>query len=84
MNPGGIRTALRMPADGQLRYEDLFAVQPFSNNLVTMTLTGAQLQQVLEQQWINQPTPRILQVSRGFSYSWDANAPVANAWCRVA
>ena len=76
MNPGGIRSALGMPADGQLRYEDLFTVQPFSNNLVTMTLTGAQLQQVLEQQWINQPTPRILQVSRGFSYSWDANAPV--------
>ena len=72
MNPGGIRSALGMPADGQLRYEDLFTVQPFSNNLVTMTLTGAQLQEVLEQQWINQPTPRILQVSRGFSYSWDA------------
>ena len=76
MNPGGIRSALGMPADGQLRYEDLFSVQPFYNNLVTMTLTGAQLEQVLEQQWINQPTPRILQVSRGFSYSWDANAPV--------
>ena len=76
MNPGGIRSALGMPADGQLRYEDLFTVQPFYNNLVTMTLTGAQLQQVLEQQWINQPTPRMLQVSRGFSYSWDANAPV--------
>ena len=36
MNPGGIRAALSMPADGQLRYEDLFTVQPFSNNLVTM------------------------------------------------
>jgi 5'-nucleotidase len=78
MNPGGIRTVLAMPADGQLRYEDLFSVQPFYNNLVTMTLTGAQLQQVLEQQWINQPMPRILQVSRGFSYSWDANAPVGH------
>jgi 5'-nucleotidase len=76
MNPGGIRTVLGMPADGQVRYEDLFSVQPFYNNLVTMTLTGAQLHQVLEQQWINQPTPRILQVSRGFSYAWDANAPV--------
>ena len=52
MNPDGIRSALGMPADGQVRYEDLFTVQPFSNNLVTMTLTGVQLQQVLEQQWI--------------------------------
>jgi 5'-nucleotidase len=76
MNPGGIRAVLGMPSDGQVRYEDLFSVQPFYNRLVTMTLTGAQLQQVLEQQWINQPTPRILQVSRGFSYGWDANAPV--------
>ena len=76
MNPGGIRSALAMPADGQLRYEDLFSVQPFYNNLVTMTLTGAQLQQVLEQQWINQSTPKMLQVSRGFSYGWDANAPL--------
>jgi hypothetical protein len=33
-----------------VRYEDLFSVQPFYNNLVTLTLSGAQLLQVLEQQ----------------------------------
>ncbi len=76
MNPGGLRAALQPRADGSVRYEDLFAVQPFYNNLVTMTLTGAQLVQVLEQQWLNQPRPRILQVSRGFSYAWDAARPV--------
>ncbi len=75
MNPGGIRAALALPADGQLRYEDLFSVQPFYNNLVTMTLSGAQLLQLLEQQW-DQPSPRILQVSRGFAYTWDATRPV--------
>jgi 5'-nucleotidase len=75
MNPGGIRAELPRPADGQLRYEDLFSVQPFYNNLVTMTLSGAQLFGVLEQQW-QQPRPRILQVSRGFSYTWDASRPV--------
>jgi 5'-nucleotidase len=83
MNPGGIRTDLGTkpgdPAgDGlQVRYEDLFAVQPFYNNLVTMTLTGAELAQVLEQQWLNQPTAagRVLQVSRGFTYTWDAGKP---------
>jgi hypothetical protein len=65
MNPGGIRAALPMPADGQLRYEDLFSVQPFYNNLVTLTLTGAQLLQVLEQQWAGQPDGgRVLHVSR--------------------
>ena len=77
MNPGGIRAPLPLPDDGQVRYENLFAVQPFYNNLVTMTLTGAQLVQVLEQQWAGQPSAagRPLQVSQGFSYTWDASKP---------
>jgi 5'-nucleotidase len=77
MNPGGIRAPLPMPTDGLVRYENLFSVQPFYNNLVTMTLTGAQLLQLLEQQWLGQPTAagRVLQVSRGFSYAWDAGKP---------
>jgi 5'-nucleotidase len=76
MNPGGLRTALAGGPDGTLRYEDLFAVQPFSNQLVTLTLSGTQLIQVLEQQWAGQPRPRVLQVSHGFSYAWDASRPV--------
>ena len=76
MNPGGIRAGLPMPADGLVRYEDLFAVQPFYNNLVTLTLTGAQLLEVLEAQWKGQVgSGRVLHVSRGFSYSWDASKP---------
>ena len=76
MNPGGVRANLTAAADGAVRYEDLFSVQPFYNNLVTMTLTGAQIVQLLEQQWLGQPQPRILQVSRGFGYSWDNAKPV--------
>ena len=45
MNNGGIRTAL--PA-GEIRYEELFRVQPFGNTLVTMDLSGQQLLQALE------------------------------------
>jgi 5'-nucleotidase len=75
MNPGGIRAALALPADGLLRYEDLFTVQPFYNNLVTMTLSGAQILQLLEQQWTGQVSARLLQVSRGFAYTWDAARP---------
>jgi 5'-nucleotidase len=75
MNPGGLRAALAPGPDGMLHYEDLFTVQPFYNNLVTMTLTGAQLRQLLEQQWQDQPKPRVLQVSAGFSYTWDASRP---------
>ncbi len=77
MNPGGIRAALPQPADGLVRYEDLFSVQPFYNNLVTMTLSGAQLLELLEQQWKGQSGDgRVLSVSRGFSYAWNASKPV--------
>ena len=77
MNPGGIRAGLPMPADGQVRYEDLLAVQPFYNNLVTMTLSGAELLQVLEAQWKGQVgSGRVLHVSRGFTYTWDASKPL--------
>jgi 5'-nucleotidase len=78
MNPGGIRAAMGLPSDGLVRYEDVFAVQPFYNNLITMTLSGAQLLQLLEQQWRGQPdgqvSGRVMQVSRGFSYRWDSQA----------
>lgn len=74
MNPGGIRAEL---SAGNVTYGQAFAVQPFGNNLVTMTLTGAQIKALLEQQFDN-PVPgqnRILQVSQGFSYRWSASAP---------
>jgi 5'-nucleotidase len=29
----------------------------------------------LEQQWLDQPRPRVLQVSRGFTYTWDSQRP---------
>jgi 5'-nucleotidase len=49
-------------------------VQPFGQNLITFRLTGQQLYDLLNQQWINQPFPRILQVS-GLSYTWDNSLP---------
>jgi 5'-nucleotidase len=76
MNPGGLRASLGKPGGGDVTYEELFAVQPFYNNLVTVTLTGAQILRALEEQWIDQTRPRILQVSRGFTYQWDAQRPV--------
>lgn len=74
-NPGGLRAPLLPGADGQVRYEDVFACQPFSNPLVTLTLTGAQLRALLEQQFDDPAAPRVLPVSRGLAYSWDASRP---------
>lgn len=78
MNPGGIRADLPLNAGGLVTYGDAFTVQPFGNSLVTMTLTGAQIQTLLETQFVGcngQTVERILQVSTGFSYSYaKANA----------
>jgi 5'-nucleotidase len=85
MNPGGIRAPLTYanspggePA-GDVTYGEAFTVQPFNNLVVTQTLTGQQLKDVLEQQFVGfggQTTQRILQVSAGFSYTWtEAAAP---------
>jgi 5'-nucleotidase len=74
-NPGGIRTDIGSKEDGTVSYADLFASQPFRNQLVTLTLTGLQIKNVLEQQWRDPKLPRILQVSHSFSYTWDASKP---------
>ena len=79
MNPGGIRNDLLFAnspggeAPGQVTYGELFNVQPFGNSLVVKTCTGAQIDALLEQQIF--PTTRILQVSAGFTYTFDAAAP---------
>lgn len=77
MNPGGIRSPGELP-EGDVTYNQLFTLQPFGNTLVTLTLTGEQIDALLEQQAYelhdNKPR-RVLQVSRGFSYTWKASAP---------
>jgi 5'-nucleotidase len=76
MNPGGIRTDIDA---GDITYGEAFAVQPFGNSLVTLTLTGAQIDRVLEQQWDGQGTsPKVLQVSNGLTYTWSASGPLGS------
>ena len=74
-NPGGIRSEIPKKPDGAVTYADVFASQPFRNQLVTLTLTGAQIKDMLEQQWLDPKRPRILQVSKGFGYAWDGAKP---------
>jgi len=63
-NPGGVRADIPKKADGTVTYADVFSSQPFRNQLVTLTLTGAQIKDALEQQWLDPKRPRILQVSK--------------------
>jgi 5'-nucleotidase len=74
-NPGGVRTDIAKKDEGAVTYADVFASQPFRNQLVTLTLTGMQIKNMLEQQWLDPKRPRILQVSKGFSYAWDDAKP---------
>ncbi len=76
MNPGGIRASIT-PAGGQVTYGQIFATQPFGNSVLTMSVLGSDIHDLLEQQWAggNEATPRVLQVSSGFSYTWDAAKP---------
>jgi 5'-nucleotidase len=77
VNASGIRVDL--PA-GDLKYEQAFAMMPFGNNLVVMSLTGAQLKSVLEQQYrrglaSGATNPQVLAPSQGFTYAVDMAQP---------
>lgn len=85
MNPGGVRADLTFApspageAPGAVTYGEAFTVQPFGNLLVSMTLTGAQIDTLLEQQWSASPSraPFLhLGISEGVAFSWSASAPV--------
>ncbi|MFJ6197372.1 ExeM/NucH family extracellular endonuclease [Micromonospora sp. NPDC092111] len=78
MNPGGLRADLLYRADGTVTYADAFAVQPFSNDVVTKSYTGADIKQVLEEQWQPDGASRPvlwLGVSKGFTYTYNPEAP---------
>ena len=88
MNPGGVRADLTFnqisggEQPGEVTYGEAFTVQPFGNLLVTMDLTGGQIDQLLEQQARvdeqGNATALILGVSEGFTYSYDPAAPIGS------
>ena len=86
MNPGGLRddmngTGAAYPKD--VTYRAAAGVQPFANTLVNVDMTGAQIEEVLEQQWQrdaqgNVPSRPFLRLgtSEGFSYTYtESNDP---------
>ncbi|MFI5773325.1 bifunctional metallophosphatase/5'-nucleotidase [Streptomyces sp. NPDC051658] len=78
MNPGGIRGDLVHASpdgksDGVVTYGESFTVQPFTNMMNVVDLTGAQLVEALQQQvsGSNEASPKILQISKGLTYTLD-------------
>jgi len=89
-NPGGVRADLSYTAPGTVTYAALNTVEPFGNTLSTLSLTGAQILRLLEQQWeapnntaktnaATNSVGRLLQPSKGLTYTYDNNQPAGLA-----
>lgn len=86
MNVGGVRsTFLYEPkyaeGPGEITYAEAYDVAPFGNLLVSIDMTGPQIDAVLEQQTQPAGSSRpvlALGVSEGFSYTWDSSAPAGD------
>lgn len=78
MNTGGIRSELVL-ADNQTKvtYAQVASVHPFKGTLQLLTLTGAQIKALLEQQWQSdgEGSFKPLQISHSLSYQWNPALP---------
>lgn len=75
MNAFGVRAPLVPAADGSITFGQIYATQPFNNQLVTMTISGADLKEVLEQSFRDTGPEQFLTPSAGFTYAVDRAAP---------
>jgi 5'-nucleotidase len=77
MNNGGMRQDLDSGAGNRVTTGQVMMVLPFGNTGVVMNLKGAQIIELLEQQWHDgrDESRGLLQVSEGFAYQWDARRP---------
>jgi len=80
VNGTGVRVDL---PGGDVRYDAAFAMMPFGNNLVVMTLTGAQLKAAIEQQYAipirsGFKMPPALAPSTGFTFTIDMSKPAGS------
>lgn len=76
MNPGGLRADILPGPDGKVTFGSVFAAQPFGNTLVTKTMTGRQIRDLLEQQFNDPNWVRVLSSSSGFRFGFDLSRPV--------
>jgi 5'-nucleotidase len=67
VNPHILRVGL---PPGSITYGRAFTSLPFGSSLVTQTMAGSQVRELLKQQWCGRKNPEILQVSGTVSYTW--------------
>lgn len=78
MNNTGIRNDLIAAPDGTVNFGGLFAVQPFANELITKTFTGAQLKALFEQQFDGQSFDQAFSPSANVSFAFDLSQPLGS------
>jgi len=69
-NSGGIRADLTVEPGRMVTLSDLFAIQPFSNELIALTISGTQLRELIRRQLPKRGGPAVLQVSNNVRYQW--------------
>ena len=101
MNGGGVRspgftytsTVAAMEGDGVVTYGEAFTVQPFGNSLVSLSLTGQDIKDFLEEQFAgclgqSATANRFALPSAGFKYTWDltktCGARISNVTLKTA
>jgi 5'-nucleotidase len=67
VNFGVVRASLPR---GDITFGRAFTSQPFGTTLVTMTMSGGQIHELLKQQWCGRGTPNVLQPSANVHYTW--------------
>lgn len=81
-NPGGVRADLLAGDDDTVTFGDAYQVQPFANSLQVRTLTGAQLKEVLEQQFQPRDDGSVLELilapSATLTYRIDRRSPLGS------
>jgi 5'-nucleotidase len=87
MNKGGVREAITFAqsgteGNGNVTFGEAFTVQPFGNSLVTMTLTGAQIDTLLETQF--QGAISRLDVSNTVTYTVSTSATAGSKVSNIA
>jgi 5'-nucleotidase len=78
VNPFGLRRSLLPAADGSVTFGDIYAVQPFNNELLTLSYTGAEIKAALEQGFDDDGPEQVLTPSAGFTYGFDRSRPVGD------
>jgi len=75
INSGGVRAQLVPGEGGAVTYGQIFPMLPFGSSLEVLDMSGAQIKQVLEQQFCGEDTVKVcfstLAPSAGFTYSYD-------------